>query len=158
MFGSLDLGMRVFGVRVLEIIGISKEFGMRKLVSFLTMLACVMMLSSVAFAYDKGDRVLALWEDAYWYPGTVTKVEGNVLTIQFDDGDKATVDSERVNKLDWAAGDKVECRWPGDGKNYPGIFVKVEGEKVRIVYDDGDKADLTVQWCRQSRASRLVGR
>lgn len=132
---------------------------MKKAVTFLMLLVCTMLMSSVAFAYEKGDRVLALWEDAYWYPGTVQSVDGNVVLIYFDDGDKATVDSERVNKLDWAAGDKVECRWPTNGINYPGTFVQVgKDEKVRIVYDDGDKADLTVSWCRQSRASRLVGR
>ena len=96
--------------------------------------------------------------NAFWYPGTVTAVQGNVLTITFDDGDKATVDAERVEKLDWAAGDRVECRWPGDGKNYPGVFTEVKGENVRIVYDDGDKAELHVGKCRQSRQSRLVGR
>lgn len=117
-----------------------------------------MTLSSLAFAYDKGDRVLALWEDAYWYPGTVIAVDGNVLTIEFDDGDKATVDSERVDKLDWQAGDIVECRWPYNNKNYPGRFTKVSGENVRIVFDDGDKAELSVRVCRQSRASRLTGR
>ncbi|MBQ1265472.1 MAG: hypothetical protein IIY06_01710 [Proteobacteria bacterium] len=118
----------------------------------------VMFVSVTAFGFGKGDRVLALWEDAFWYPGTVTAVQGNVLTITFDDGDKATVDAERVEKLDWAAGDRVECRWPGDGKNYPGVFTEVKGENVRIVYDDGDKAELHVGKCRQSRQSRLVGR
>ena len=118
----------------------------------------VMFVSATAFGFGKGDRVLALWEDAFWYPGTVTAVQGNVLTITFDDGDKATVDAERVEKLDWAAGDRVECRWPGDGKNYPGVFTEVKGENVRIVYDDGDKAELQVGKCRQSRQSRLVGR
>ena len=114
--------------------------------------------SATAFAFDRGDRVLVLWEDAYWYPGTVTAVNGNVVKVEFDDGDVATADSERVNKLDWGAGDKVECRWPGDGKNYPGTFVEVKGSNVRIVYDDGDKANLDIGKCRQSRASRLVGR
>jgi len=130
---------------------------MKRFLGAVLVLACV-LLPSLSFAYEKGDRVLALHEDAYWYPGTVTNVDGNVLHISFDDGDRATVDSERVNKLNWGAGDKVECRWPGDGKNYPGTFVEVKGEKVRIVYDDGDKADLVVGKCRQSRTSRLVGR
>lgn len=118
----------------------------------------VMFVSATAFAFGKGDRVLALWEDAYWYPGTVTAVNGKVLTITFDDGDKATVDAERVEKLDWKAGDRVECRWPADGKNYPGVFTEVKGENARIVYDDGDKAELHVGKCRQSRAIRNVGR
>lgn len=131
---------------------------MKHLVAFFAVLFCATLFSTAAFAFDKGDRVLVLWEDAFWYPGTITAVDGNVVTVHFDDGDVATADSERVNKLDWGAGDKVECRWPYDHKNYPGTFVKVEGEKVRIVYDDGDKADLTVGDCRQSRASRLVGR
>ena len=131
---------------------------MKRFISFAGLLGILMMMSTLAFAYDKGDRVLALWEVAYWYPGTVGAVDGNVLTIEFDDGDKATVDSERVNKLDWQAGDIVECRWPYNNKNYPGRFTKVNGENVRIVFDDGDKAELTVRVCRQSRASRLVGR
>ena len=118
----------------------------------------VMFISATAFGFGKGDRVLALWEDAFWYPGTVAAVDGNVLTIKFDDGDQATVDAERVQKLDWAAGDRVECRWPADNKNYPGVFTEVKGENVRIVYDDGDKAELKVGSCRQSRESRLVGR
>ncbi|MFA5624264.1 MAG: tudor domain-containing protein [Bradymonadales bacterium] len=115
-------------------------------------------ISSTAFAFDKGDRVLGLWEDAYWYPATVVKIDGKILTLAFDDGDKATFDPERVNSLDWEAGDKVECRWPGDNKNYPGVLVKRNGDKVRIVYDDGDKADLSIDKCRQSRAARLVGK
>ncbi len=131
---------------------------MKRFIGFAGLFGFLMTLSTLAFAYDKGDRVLALWEDAYWYPGTVTAVDGNVLTIEFDDGDKATVDSERVSKLDWQAGDIVECRWPYNNKNYPGRFTKVSGENVRIVFDDGDKAELTVRVCRQSRASRLVGR
>ena len=131
---------------------------MKRFISFAGLLGILMMMSTLAFAYDKGDRVLALCEYAYWYPGTVFAVDGNVLTIEFDDGDKATVDSERVNKLDWQAGDIVECRWPYNNKNYPGRFTKVNGENVRIVFDDGDKAELTVRVCRQSRASRLVGR
>ena len=118
----------------------------------------VVFVSATAFGFDKGDRVLALWEDAFWYPGTVTAVQGNVLTITFDDGDEAKVDAERVEKLDWRAGDRVECRWPADNKNYPGVFTEVKGEKVRIVYDDGDKADLEAGKCRQSRESRLRGR
>lgn len=131
---------------------------MKKMTAFLLMFLCLMTFSTLAFAFDKGDRVLVLWEDAYWYPGTVAAVNGNVLTVHFDDGDKATADAERVEKLDWQAGDIVECRWPYNNKNYPGRFTKVDGEKVRIVYDDGDKAELTVSACRQSRASRLVGR
>lgn len=132
---------------------------MKKLFSILGIIACLMTFASTAFAFEKGDRVLVLWEDAFWYPGTVQSVDKNgVLLVHFDDGDKATVDPERANKLDWDAGDRVECRWPGDNKNYPGVFVKVEGENIRIVYDDGDKANLTVSKCRQSRANRLLGR
>ena len=131
---------------------------MKRCISFAGLLGILMMMSTLAFAYDKGDRVLALWEDAYWYPGTVVAVDGNVLTIEFDDGDKATVDSERVNKLAPPPPPPLECRWPYNNKNYPGRFTKVNGENVRIVFDDGDKAEMTVRVCRQSRASRLVGR
>ncbi len=115
-------------------------------------------VSATAFGFEKGDRILALYEDAYWYPGTVQAVNGDVLTILFDDGERITVDAPRVEKLDWQAGDKVECRWPGNGKMYPGRFTEVKGNSVRIVYDDGDKANVELGKCRQSRESRLIGR
>ena len=130
---------------------------MKRFLGVILVLGCV-LLPSLSFAYEKGDRVLVLYEDSFWYPGTVTKVDGNVLNVTFDDGEMATADSERVNKLDWAAGDKVECRWPGDGKNYPGTFVEVKGESVRVIFDDGDKDNMAIGKCRQSRTSRLVGR
>ena len=119
---------------------------------------CFMLFAATqAFAFSKGDRVLGLWEDGFWYPATVVNVDGGVLTLSFDDGDVVTIDSERVEALDWQAGVKVECRWPLNGKNYPGVLVKRDGENVRIVYDDGDKADLHIGKCRQSRVSRNIG-
>ncbi len=120
-------------------------------------LGLLLTSATLGFAFEKGDRVLGLWEDGYWYPATVQAVEGNVLTLHFDDGDKATFDSQRVQKLDWQAGTKLECRFPKNNKNYPGVLTKRDGEIVRIVYDDGDKAEVNIGKCRQSRKSRNIG-
>ncbi len=129
---------------------------MKKILMTLVALG-ILLSASVALAFDKGDRVIALWEDGYWYPATVESVKDDVLTLAFDDGDRATVDAERVNALDWRAGTKLECRFPGNNKNYPGVITKRKGEQVRIVYDDGDKAEVHIGKCRQSREVRNVG-
>jgi hypothetical protein len=36
----------------------------------------------------EGTKVLAMWSDKSYYPGTVAKIVGNALFINFDDGDE----------------------------------------------------------------------
>lgn len=47
-----------------------------------------------------GSRVLALWTDGHFYPGTVKAVSGKDYLIDFDDGDKgkATLEQIRLRK------------------------------------------------------------
>lgn len=37
---------------------------------------------------DEGLKVLAMWTDKRFYPGTIQKVVGLAVFVQFDDGDK----------------------------------------------------------------------
>jgi hypothetical protein len=46
-----------------------------------------------------GTRVLALWTDDKFYPGTVTKVADDKFDIKFDDGDERTVGVEDLRLL-----------------------------------------------------------
>jgi hypothetical protein len=40
------------------------------------------------FTIKAGSKVLALWSDGDLYPGTVSRIIGGALYIEFDDGDK----------------------------------------------------------------------
>ncbi len=46
--------------------------------------ADVRTIPDVTFAV--GDRVLAVWSSAHFYPGEVTAVEGTTYTVKWDDG------------------------------------------------------------------------
>lgn len=127
---------------------------MKQFLTILAALVFMVTLAATALAYDKGDRIIGQWEDGFWYPGTVVEVKDKVLTVEFDAGEKKDINVEQIAQIDWASGVKLECKWPYDEKNYPGTLVERNGEKVRIVFDDGDKANLTVGKCRQSKASR----
>ena len=45
-------------------------------------------------ACQVGDRVLASWLDAYFYPGRIRHIESNSCEIAFDDGDKGRISIE----------------------------------------------------------------
>ncbi|TAL34476.1 MAG: DUF4537 domain-containing protein [Spirochaetes bacterium] len=51
-----------------------------------------------ASALKVGTKVLALWGNGKYYPGTVSAIAGNDYSINFDDGDKgkASLDHIRV--------------------------------------------------------------
>ncbi len=120
--------------------------------SGLLVFALVLLAATAAWAFDAGDRVLALWEDAYWYPATVEAASGDVLTLHFDDGTRLKVDAQRVKPLAWRPGQQVECRWPHDGKQYPAIILKRDGDMIEVEYvQDGAKAKAHIGTCRESR-------
>lgn len=47
-----------------------------------------------------------------------------------------------------SVGDRVECQYRGIGNFYSGIITKIEGDKVHISYDDGDKEIVPMKACR----------
>ena len=109
-----------------------------------------------------GVRVRAPWTNGQLYPGQVTSVEGDKVSIKFDDGDQR----EGVTWKDCAVGPADEMPEPLIGirvmapwKNrhmYPGRVgaVSKSKDKVKINFDDGD--ELVVPWaaCRLRDAPR----
>lgn len=47
-----------------------------------------------------GKRVLAQWSDGRYYPGKVSVISDGKFNIDFDDGDKGTVDLAQVRLFD----------------------------------------------------------
>jgi heat shock protein HtpX len=109
-----------------------------------------------------GVRVRAPWRNGQLYPGQVTSVEGDKVSIKFDDGDKR----EGVTWNDCAVGPADDMPEPAVGlrvmapwKNrhmYPGRVgaVSKSKDKVKINFDDDD--ELVVPWtaCRLRDAPR----
>ena len=104
--------------------------------------------ASIAYAWKTGDRVLGQWGDGFWYPATITGVEGTNFNVSFDDGDKATLPASKIKAIDWKVGSKVQCNWKRGGTYYPGTITRKNGDSIHISYDDGDQEDATIAICR----------
>ncbi|WP_309391020.1 tudor domain-containing protein [Chelatococcus sambhunathii] len=111
--------------------------------------AAAVVAPSGAFAQSKGDWVLGRWKGgAYWYPAVIQRVDGDQLTLQYDDGDRETTALAKVRPYDWTIGKKVECNFQGKGDWYPGTISSLGGEAIGIAYDDGDKERTKTGRCR----------
>jgi len=109
-----------------------------------------------------GVRVRAPWTNGQLYPGQVTSVEGDTVSIKFDDGDQR----EGVTWKDCAVGPADEMPEPLIGirvmapwKNrhmYPGRVgaVSKSKDKVKINFDDGDERVVPWTACRLRDAQR----
>lgn len=86
-----------------------------------------------------GDRVWAPWSSAILFCGTVDRIEDNEVHIHFDDGDRGWVLREQVVPLEIPIGLRVAARWKMGTQFYPGTVAEVQGERIFIRYDDGDK-------------------
>ena len=100
-------------------------------------------------SFQSGDWVLGKWQGGeHWYPGVVESVSGGQVTIRYDDGDRETAPASRVRPYGWRAGQRVECNWKNGGTWYAGRITAIEGERLSIHYDDGDRERTRTSKCR----------
>ncbi|MBI5922631.1 MAG: caspase family protein [Betaproteobacteria bacterium] len=97
---------------------------------------------------SKGKRILARWDDGFWYTGTITDHAGNLFHVTFDDGYKSSLPATKIRPIDWNVGTKVQCNWKNRGRYYSGEITLSSGLAVHINYDDGDQEDTSVINCR----------
>ncbi len=115
------------------------------------LLAAGVLLSTAygAGAQTVGDWVLGNYKNAgYWFPGVIEKLQGDKITVRYDDGDRESVSISAVRPYDWKIGTKVECNYKGTGDWYRGTISSLAGEKIGIAYDDGDKETTKTGRCR----------
>lgn len=115
------------------------------------LLAAGVLLSTAygAGAQTVGDWVLGNYKNAgYWFPGVIEKLQGDKITVRYDDGDRESVSISAVRPYDWKIGTKVECNYKGAGDWYRGMISSLAGEKIGIAYDDGDKETTKTGRCR----------
>jgi hypothetical protein len=103
---------------------------------------------------DAGARVQGRWKGGpEFYPGEITSRQGEVIHVQYDDGDEETtlLRLVRLERDEWfgpgelagvAQGDRVLACWH-DLNWYPGVVVSVNGKRIHILFDDGDQALVT---------------
>jgi hypothetical protein len=112
---------------------------------------------SPAAAWQVGDRVLASWMDAYFYPGRIRQIQGDSCEIAFDDGDMAWVHRANVRKPDIRAGSQVFCRFHGGPAYLSGSVRTQNGEKIQVEYENGEKEWTTLSMVRVERPLANVG-
>ncbi len=97
-----------------------------------------------------GNRVLAMWpvEREWWYPGVVVESTSDEFLIQFDDGGRDSVPTEKALLLSPINGTKIQCRWKGGTTFFPGKIVSVSGAAIAVAYDDGDQETTSVSMIR----------
>lgn len=117
--------------------------------SILAALLIVVVSGSAASAQQKGDWVLGNYQGSgYWFAGVVDGVRGDKVTVQYDDGDRETLNRGNVKPYNWKVGTRVQCNFKGLGDWYDGKIAALSGANISINYDDGDKEKTTTGMCR----------
>ena len=99
--------------------------------------------------FKVGRRVFGRWSpDGFWYPATIKAIREGKYFVHFDDNDQKWLDEGELTTSQPAVGDRVEGDWLAKGGFYKGKVTAGAGEKVHILYDDGDEEDTTISYLR----------
>ena len=112
--------------------------------------AATLSLATVASAQQVGQWVLGQWRGGSdWYPGVIEAVQGNQITIRYDDGTRETRPLNQVRPYDWRVGTRVVCLFT-NGQWYPAAITAMDpgGLLISVRYDDGDTQITQTGRCR----------
>jgi hypothetical protein len=99
-------------------------------------------------SWQYGDRVLAPWDPPFYYPGTLTEVDGDKATVEFDDGDHIDIPVALMRPLDLKEGDPIYCRWKEGPSYFPARIEEMAEEEIFVKYDDGRAERTSVRYAR----------
>jgi hypothetical protein len=97
-----------------------------------------------ALMVHAGSRVLGQWFDLFWYPGTVLTMNGKRLHIAYDHGSQGLATPDQVKPFNLPIGTRVLCRRRGGPQYLPGTVKELEGNRLRVVFEDGVEEWLPV--------------
>jgi hypothetical protein len=97
---------------------------------------------------EEGDRVWAEDVDGYTYPAEILSIDHDKIMVHFLDGPERMLTPELLKPFDLRAGTAVECRWKGGQTYFSGKITQIEGDRVHLAYDDGEKEWTTVRLVR----------
>src|SRR5262249_45236442 len=96
------------------------------------------------------------------YKGWIAERQGDRLRIEVEDGTeewttigkcrRATDPDEDAGDFpEFAVGDRVDCRYQGGRKYYPGKMTNRRGNRMLVAYDDGSNGGTTPRLCRKPK-------
>jgi hypothetical protein len=95
-------------------------------------------------AFSVNDRVFAYSEDdEYYYPATITQIDGDAIYVRYDDGDEEWTEGDYLSDLAVEVGEEVESMWSEDEEYYPAEVLAVNGERVQIAWEEDDSEEWT---------------
>lgn len=90
--------------------------------------------------FAAGDSVAAVWEDGSYYLATVTRSEGDQVTVRWTDSATedtvAAADVRPVEVREWSVGDRVLAVW-ASGRFYEGTITAADDPSYTVAWDDG---------------------
>lgn len=98
-----------------------------------------------------GERVLAKKADSYFYPGVVREINEHGCMVVYDDGEAAWVHHAHVLAQDIKIGSRVFCRAKNAPVFAPGTVNQLQGETVRVRYDQGEEEWTSISMLRVQR-------
>lgn len=102
--------------------------------------------------WTEGNRVFAFWdEDEYFYPATIVKIDGNDIFVRFDTGEEEWTNADYLEEFIIEEDDEVECKSAEDNLYYDVTVLEVDGEKLKVEYEDG-----TTEWSTFPRIRFMV--
>lgn len=103
-----------------------------------------------AAGWEVGHYAFAYWEaDEYWYPAVIKAVDGDEITVEYDDGTTETTDTASVIDVTVSVGDEVECWSDDDEDYYEAVVSAVNGDDIQVTYDeDGSKETVDLSYLR----------
>jgi hypothetical protein len=106
--------------------------------------------------YARNQPVLAQWSNGWWYAARISGWNSEVYHVAFEDGDTANLRPNRISGHVWRPGSRVQCKWRGGDTYYDGVIAARNGTAVRVHYDDGDREDTYLAYCRSKTATGRV--
>jgi hypothetical protein len=109
--------------------------------------------------FAPGDRVFAPWEREWLYPATVTDTDEDeeLAAVEFDDGDEGRASFVFLRPIKLGPGEFVAARRDREVKRYvPATVLGVDGDEVRVEYEDGKRDRMEVEYIRVPVAGPLA--
>jgi hypothetical protein len=97
--------------------------------------------------WNEGGRAFAYWdEDEYFYPATITQIDGDDIHIRFDTGEEEWTNANYLEAFTVEVDEEVECKSAQDDLYYDVTVIDVDGDRVEVEYDNE-----TTEWTTLSR-------
>ena len=79
---------------------------------------------------------------------TIAEIQEDRIGVQYLDGPERMLTPELIKRYDLRVGMSIECRWSAGPHYFPGKIDKLDGERVRIEYDDGEDEWTSIRLVR----------